>query len=149
MFRLECVTRAGLLPAIADARTNTQSAKNLSRAGLIPAYADSPADLQKIEKSLTCCPSPGICRPTDRRSLRGRSSYSRSYSRGRDVSLDETIVEAAAKGDSDGRALHALQHLHPGVRLLQRISPSSGITLCSPRLSLVRVRLCSTSLPCR
>ena len=45
MFRLECVTRAGLLPAIADARTNTQSAKSLSRAGLIPAYADSPTDL--------------------------------------------------------------------------------------------------------
>ena len=37
--------------------------------------------------------------------------------RGSDASLDEMIVEAAASGDSDGRALHASQHLHPGPPL--------------------------------
>ena len=51
MFRLECVTRAGLLPAIADPPTTPQSDKTPSRAGLLPAYADPPTDAKELKSA--------------------------------------------------------------------------------------------------
>ena len=59
-----------------------------------------------------------------RSTSRGRSSHSRSHSRGSDVSLDEMILEATATGDSDARALHASQHLHPSRH--RSSSPNRG-----------------------
>ena len=74
MFRLECVTRAGLLPAIADARTNTQSAKSLSRAALLPAFArlqptDRPSKRRKAAHVLPFSRHMPILHPTKSRKV--------------------------------------------------------------------------------
>ena len=58
MFRVECVTRAGLLPAIADPPTTPQSDKTPSRAGLLPANADAPTVIRARQLQLLTLKGP-------------------------------------------------------------------------------------------
>ena len=126
MIPLECVTRAGLLPANADAPTNTQSAKSLSRAGLIPAYADSPTESKSPSRAalLPAFADP----PTDLQSSNFKASKSCSRAALHPAYADPLSDSGPGHPHPQRRQNEGRQRVQ-GLRPLVRLTSSFASTL--------------------